>query len=52
MDFIITDLKNIRTEAPQASNMYKYNRTKNEILADLYNNKDLRLDNNKKYTEL
>ena len=34
MDFIITDLKNIRTEAPQASNMYKYNRTKNEILAD------------------
>ena len=34
MDFIITDLKNIRTEAPQASNMYKYNRTKNEILSD------------------
>ena len=34
MNFFVTDLKNIRTEAPQASNMYKFNRTKAEILSD------------------
>ena len=34
MDFLITDLKNIRTEAPQASNMYKQNRTVEQIKAD------------------
>ena len=34
MDFLITDLKNIRTEAPQASNMYKQNRSVEQIKAD------------------
>ncbi len=34
MDFLITDLKNIRTEAPQGSNMYKQNRTVEQIKSD------------------
>ena len=34
MDFFITDLKNVRTEAPQASNMYKQNRSVEQIKAD------------------
>ena len=44
MNFFVTDLKNIRTEAPQASNMYKFNRTKAEkhmaILREKYGKKE------------
>jgi hypothetical protein len=34
MEFIVSDLKKIRTEAPRGSDMYKLNRTKEQIKAD------------------
>ena len=34
MEFIVSDLKKIRTEAPKGSDMYKLNRTKDEIVKD------------------
>ena len=34
MEFIVSDLKKIRTEAPKGSDMYKLNRTKEQIKSD------------------
>jgi len=34
MEFIVSDLKKIRTEAPRGSDMYKLNRTKEQIKSD------------------
>ena len=34
MEFVVSDLKKIRTEAPKGSDMYKLNRTKEQIKSD------------------
>ena len=34
MEFVLADLKNIRTDAPDTSTMYRFNQTKDQIISD------------------